>query len=363
VAHASVSNASSSAPPHAARDEEAHPVAICPLLMTSTYLKYLASSLLLMALSAACAEGEGDPEAADPNAPGGAGGASGAGAGGDAAGAGGDAAGAAGSAAGGSGGSAGGAGNGGAGASPGGAAGSTGGGGEAGSGGAPTLCDPLAPGACDYKCTLVGKQFSCDPEGTVGEGESCSADPVADNCAPGLLCVKGACARYCAIAADCSGDRTCSLVLDGPTPGSTFKVCEPKVNECDPGKQTGCGAGESCYPQTSGYKCDTPGSTLIGQDCTFASDCEAGASCFKLGGATRCYKLCDLTPESCGAGQKCSKRDETHGICTDLLPRPDARLTPPPPRARPDAAPGLWRQASAWINRARASSMARRAAS
>lgn len=287
---------------HSPRDERPALVAICPLLMKSTYPKYLATSLLLLAFCAACAEGKGDPEATD-RALGGAGGAGGApvGAGGSDAG---------GTSQGGSG-VAGASGSGASGAS----AGSSG---DSGAGGAPVACDPFAPSACAHKCTVIGQGFFCDPEGTVAEGEACGADKVADNCGPGLLCVQGTCAHFCAAPADCTGDRTCSLVLDGPSPGSTFKVCQAKGNECDPAKQTGCSGTQACYPQTSGYKCDVPGSKAVGESCTFASDCVGGASCFKLGGATTCYKLCDLSAsDGCEAGQKCSKQDDTYGICTN----------------------------------------------
>lgn len=297
-AQAEASQVSSASTPHGPRDDRAHPVAWCRRIMSLLSLKSTASLLFLLTLAASCAEGKGDPEATDNSLAGAAGQAGAAGAAGQAAGNGGAGGGAAGGGA--------------AGAGQGGAAGQ----GNAGSGGALTPCDPLEPSACDHKCTVVGKQFACDPAGSAGDGEACGADQVGDSCGPNLLCVQGKCARFCATNTDCVGERTCSLVLDGPTPGATFKVCEPKGNECDPAKQTGCGAGQACYPQTSGYKCDSPGAAAVGAACTFASDCAAGASCFKLGGETRCYKLCDLAAPDCGAGQKCSKQDDVYGICT-----------------------------------------------
>lgn len=258
--------------------------------MPPTYPRILAAPLFLLAVVAACAEGEGDPEAADPLTTGGAAGAGGgAGQAQGGAGVGGDA----------------------------GASGSSGGAaaGSGGSGAALIACDPLAPAACALKCALLADGFFCDDSGAVQEGQPCGADQVGDNCAPGLVCIQKSCARFCSTTPDCQGDRTCSLVIDGPD-GSEFKVCEAKVDECKPGSQTGCAAGEGCYPQTSGNKCDTPGSKAIGEECAFASDCVAGSSCFKLGGATRCFRLCDLAAPACEGEETCAKQGPDYGLCT-----------------------------------------------
>jgi hypothetical protein len=256
---------------------------------------------LAAAVTAACAKGDESKSIIDPNevSMGGTSGAAGAaGSAGSAvtAGAGGSAAGAGGSA---------GTGESGAGGSE--AAGAGGGAGE--------VCDPYAENGCaEGKCTVLGDEFRCDPEGDVALGEGCEGDAVGDNCGAGLVCVKGKCARFCDETSDCDKDAFCSLAIPGGPDGS-FKVCEGKSNDCDPVKQSGCPDGEGCYPQTAGYKCSAPGNVAIGQPCTYANECVSSASCLKLG-ETRCFKLCDASsPDTCGGGEKCTSVDGTYGVC------------------------------------------------
>lgn len=277
---------------HGPRDESTNSVAICCLLMKSIFLGSLSLPLFILIASSSCAEGKGDPEGTDRMV---------AGAGGASAGAGGASAGTGGSLQGGS---------------------STGGAGSPSGGfaGALTTCDPLDPTACSHKCTVVGDGFFCDPEGNVAEGQACGADKMGDNCGPGTLCVQGICARFCTTSTDCMADQSCSLELDGPSKGDTFKVCQAKVYECKPDTQAGCSAEKACYPQTSGYRCSVPGTTAVGSPCSFANDCVKGASCFKLNSTQTCFKLCDLSANSgCDAGQKCTKQGDDYGICTGSL--------------------------------------------
>jgi hypothetical protein len=186
-------------------------------------------------------------------------------------------------------------------------------------------CDPVAQNcATGQKCSLIASGSTlvprCVPDGTVGEGQSCTVSPVGqrqDNCLKGLLCVTETtpsvdastmvCAKFCGSDSECTMTATglCDLGVANTVPQAT--VCEyPQT--CNPFSPS-CPAGQSCYLNTvkmTGY-CFNTGSIATGQSCTFANDCVTGDICEgALDGGTQgtCRELCARNND--GGGPTCS---------------------------------------------------------
>jgi hypothetical protein len=80
--------------------------------------------------------------------------------------------------------------------------------------------------------------------------------------------------------------------------------------------QTGCAAGEGCYPVAVGESVCAPAGTVpAGGTCAFLNDCAAGTSCFQLDTQAQCLTLCDPGLPSCGAGEACAEFQPGAGAC------------------------------------------------
>jgi hypothetical protein len=96
--------------------------------------------------------------------------------------------------------------------------------------------------------------------------------------------------------------------------GFTAKTC---TLNCDPMKQTGCGAGQKCSLMLSPSRarlyttCIATGGGGYQAPCARSEDCKAGFSCENVslnGGAPQamCLELCSISPASaCPQGQTC----------------------------------------------------------
>ncbi|MFZ5438679.1 MAG: hypothetical protein ACOZQL_01660 [Myxococcota bacterium] len=227
---------------------------------------------------------------------------------------------------------------GGGGGTTGGGGGTTGGGGgtTGGGGGSSTPCNVMAqncpsgqsclytdnmgnaacfPGACDIvsqncttatdKCSYMGFQDggvgrACAPAGAKTEGQPCG--PQTDDCAKGLACVGGVCAKFCYTSANCTGQGQCiGLVQIGgsrevPATCVTLAACDPFLQNCP--------SGQGCYLTQTGPACVTEGSVAIGGNCQSAN-CVKGSVC--LGGTSgpTCHGFCnrDGGMPACATGQ------------------------------------------------------------
>jgi hypothetical protein len=101
----------------------------------------------------------------------------------------------------------------------------------------------------------------------------------------------------------------------------------PSRVTCDAYAQTGCPAGQGCYPftipprgpcdvETYGTACRPTGSGTQGQPCS-ARGCSAGYVCIVGSGGETCAQLCDLTQSGqCPRGLTCQPVDVSgFGVC------------------------------------------------
>jgi len=189
------------------------------------------------------------------------------------------------------------------------------------------LCDPFCqsgPCSCGQKCSFSSTNQStnftaCVPNaGTKKEGELCNAD--LDDCAPGLLCQREACAagvarcyRFCRANTDCA-PVACVLSLSTSTGTSpSFRLCDNPEADCNPVKQTGCPTGLACLAKSSNsFFCACPSATpkAEGAPCNLVSECAPGFLCQALNGPPTCQRLCrdanDCPRADGGAPRTCS---------------------------------------------------------
>lgn len=159
-----------------------------------------------------------------------------------------------------------------------------------------------------------------------GDGASCETG---SNCAAGFDCVvgdKGAkvCRHYC-----CGGTCKGHMSQNG---GATFCDVQSLVDVpqkapvCMPLKQckllgTGeCTETESCavVTENGATGCVTVGQQQVGASCD-EDHCAASLTCLGQPGSRKCYKLCRINGNDCGAGTECEPstvfKDAGFGTC------------------------------------------------
>lgn len=133
----------------------------------------------------------------------------------------------------------------------------------------------------------------------------------------------GTCQRYCCGATDCAAGQICSRFAAGAFTGG---ICTD-IDGCGlVAPQTGCEAGEACYPTMgAATQCLRPGTTAVGANCMFTNECVSGSACFGITppmGTRRdlCVAFCSLTasPSTCAGGVACQMAGDLPagvGIC------------------------------------------------
>ncbi|MBX7113797.1 MAG: hypothetical protein K1X64_05625 [Myxococcaceae bacterium] len=157
-------------------------------------------------------------------------------------------------------------------------------------------------GACDVvqqncdggmKCGFADGGRACVPDGTVNEGEPCTAS----NCKRGLACVvvpaedggqASECTRYCHTNSDCMAPQQCYVTLNLPGIAERPRICAEPPLVCNLLTQDCPKVGEACYPTSSGPGCFSAGPGADGASCSFSNDCVKGTACI----GTQCQKLC-----------------------------------------------------------------------
>lgn len=183
--------------------------------------------------------------------------------------------------------------------------------------------------------TATTAQTVCAPMIAPGgsEGDACCA---LNSCDVGLVCrgqtqtgsnvcsVQGTCQRYCCgSSSDCDAGQVCNSLSSDFSGG----VCAD-VDGCDLVDQTGCDAGENCYPGSGDgvTQCFAPSTSpvALGEICEYLNDCPAGAGCFGVdeSGSTvyRCMAFCDTADGAadCGGSTSCQAVDglpSGTGVC------------------------------------------------
>jgi hypothetical protein len=184
--------------------------------------------------------------------------------------------------------------------------------------------------SCQVRPKNAAPLAQCAPAGTGAADAPCLR---ADDCAPGLACVRegdaGQCRPYCCDAASCPDRTHCfERTLFGVTPSLEVPVCVPAVD---------CGLAEPFpCPETATCSCpDGLACMVIGVDRTTtcvppgrgyedqACPCYWGHVCSQV--TNRCVKLCQTTaPDSCATGlcQASAELPSGWGVCVGT-PRPD----------------------------------------
>jgi hypothetical protein len=159
-------------------------------------------------------------------------------------------------------------------------------------------CDVVSqncPNSAD-KCSYAGLADggvvrACGPAGTLTEGQACAAGT--DQCAKGLVCINGACAKYCYQNSNCTApDGRCAGVV---TIGGTDERPATCINipPCDPLLQNCTDSTRACSLIDTGPGCIPPGTTAVGGDCSTTGTCVRGAVCIGTTAAANCRAFCN----------------------------------------------------------------------
>lgn len=194
------------------------------------------------------------------------------------------------------------------------------GGGTTGACGNPGECDVLeqdcgAGQACRNLIMMAGDtpMGICEQAGTKLEGEACSRATMPE-CAEGLICFEGFCRGYC-----CDGRTSDCAVLGHycqPFSDTNVGICLPSSG-CTLLDQSGCEAGEGCYPIPGGItRCSEPaaGAGGDGTECSSLDGCNPGFAC--IGTPGMCRAFCDpaADPVDCPTDYTCNNLTDHPGV-------------------------------------------------
>jgi hypothetical protein len=200
--------------------------------------------------------------------------------------------------------------------------------------------------ACNQRCKLAGGQVSCVAEGPSFLQESDSCVPTDDQCRPGALCLEesdkdhpacGAhCYRHCRDNSDCANGSKCSVDVQFGASATTYTVCSPPADACNPYGAARCTGGRTdrpyptfaCYVLSSSFPdtaiCDCAGTVKTDSPCSYEHECEPGSECVAVPGQQRlCRRVCRVGVTGlpaiggCPVGMTCTAfpRGTTFGYC------------------------------------------------
>jgi hypothetical protein len=196
-------------------------------------------------------------------------------------------------------------------------------------------CDPVCQSRCDCgRCNLVGAELTCVPAGDKQRGDFCN--PVADDCAPGNVClsdcngkVAGRCFRFCGNGTvtreDLCGGQACNVPVNDVDGGVTdLTACAPPAKACNAaGDGSDCGSSAlGCYVDVTGAAtvCDCKGASPPAGNCSVFNSCVPGYRCISMGlingGQPTCVKTCAVDGASgCSAGTCQRAGSGAFGFC------------------------------------------------
>jgi hypothetical protein len=165
--------------------------------------------------------------------------------------------------------------------------------------------------ACDLdQAKLATAGTYCRAINTAGtESSTCTGFT---RCGAGLMCISGACRKFCNADTHCTapgGKCEIQITYTGGTVPNV-KLC---TKNCNPVTAAGCPTDQSCqaYAYAGGSKvltdCEATGVGGQGASCTNASSCQTGFSCVGPTGSSTCLKYCRYDPpvSDCGVNQSC----------------------------------------------------------
>ena len=161
----------------------------------------------------------------------------------------------------------------------------------------------------------------CVPAGTAGEGMPCTN---VNDCQEGFMCDGDVCRAVCCNGSSdsCPVGQSCLISLTDSDMNPTGVGLCRFPDTCDLLAQTGCPAGQGCYPAggDGSVLCSAPGSVADGTACSFTNDCAIGSVCAGPSGSATCRKTCDRTggDPMCPDGETCGGVGgfpENVGVC------------------------------------------------
>lgn len=182
------------------------------------------------------------------------------------------------------------------------------------SGDCDVVAQDCAPG---FKCTHLreGRQAvrRCVPDGARADEATCTT---ADECARGLRCVEGVCARYCDSTTHCGAFQVCARLVVLAPEGELALTCRT-LPACDP-FQPVCRTGQ-CSLTSQGPLCLPAGSLPLHAACRLSeATCGPGLHCLlDAAGRGTCEPLCNLdggTP-ACTSGACRPLQSSGFGSC------------------------------------------------
>ena len=162
-------------------------------------------------------------------------------------------------------------------------------------------CEYLPGSECGYpdittKCAVIDEktgESGCIPIGASPKPawSGCDTD---NDCAAATWCDLDlhVCKPICNITTDCPASAHCVPVLQSTvnTPIPSLKAC---TAHCDPQTASPCGAGLTCYHDTTGeFDCVRSGNKVAGASCGFADDCGKGLLCIGSAMVFTCEQWC-----------------------------------------------------------------------
>jgi hypothetical protein len=133
--------------------------------------------------------------------------------------------------------------------------------------------------------TLKDTEFGCG-NNTVEGSETCDGTDLAG--------------ETCATQGFDDGNLTCDAMC-------LLDTTDCANHECSLLDQTGCMAGQACYPIGKSEICAAAGTATEGQGCMFINSCAGGLGCVNYGMGNVCAPFCDNIDNvpGCGVGQTC----------------------------------------------------------
>jgi hypothetical protein len=181
---------------------------------------------------------------------------------------------------------------------------------------ATTQCTLVPQGGCPpgHTCALAGSsnETSCYGAGAIPTGSACQS---LFDCAPGDICLFGACSPVCAADADCKGPGArCVQVRDASNqPIAGYEACSSQCNPVDPENQAHAPGFAACGPSLN---CDTDSAVQGATVCAQAGSAGAGQSCTSQNDVCAPSLVCLHNPQAMtatctpyclkGAGAGCS---------------------------------------------------------
>lgn len=186
-------------------------------------------------------------------------------------------------------------------------------------------CDPVNQRGCNGSFGCVVRSIpvfsaECASPGTRTAGSGCTR---AEDCAVGMSCLGGRCARPCcpSLTPDPCGVSTPGTRCAGATGDDALTVCT-LPSDCDYRSPDACGAGRVCRVRNAlgAADCVPAGRAGLDETCEAPDECTTGLTCVLLSSSApgRCRPACNPLDDRCAPSTYCSifaDRPRDFGAC------------------------------------------------